>query len=258
VELRRLWPTRWDACTTPSAPVTLAVALAAASIAFLLSLSQPFGLTDEGMQYFLTRAWARGEDISRHGPLGPYLAGQYIWLGTVMRALGEEVWVLRLGRALMVGVGAAALCRSLGRHASLAVALATVWTVAVLGDSSATSFASVLVVAAGLMLARETRPGSGALATAAVLAGALAGFREDSAVIALVLVLASALWRHRPEELVTTVLPGLVANLEAPANRWVIFEEWLPQLPEVPATLRARYERVERWFQWSLWKRRWP
>jgi hypothetical protein len=212
VKLPRIGALSLDSIAPPSAGVTLLVALAAAGAAFTLSLSQGFGLSDEGMQYFLTREWARGVDISRYGHLGPYLAGQYVILGALMRALGDALWVLRLGRAVLAGLGAAVVLRTLSRHVPLGLALAAALTIGMLDNGYATVLASVLVIAAALTAVRRTPPTRLAVALLAALAGALAGFREDSAAIALALAVAAVAWRRRPDEAATVVLPVAVAG----------------------------------------------
>ena len=219
-------------------PAVLGIAAAAGAVTFLLSRSQPFGLSDEALEYFVGRAFARGEDIFRFGHLGPYLPGQYAWYGSLFALLGDGVWVLRLGRALLVAAMAAPLARVLSRYASRVAALAAALTIAVVIYASATTFASGLVVAVALgVLAGPAPPSRRGVLGAALLAGFLCGVREDSAVLALG-VACAACWRRRSwRDLATAVAPGLAAGF-AP---WLLLFALRGELPGLVAQVGNRF-----------------
>ncbi|MBZ5589083.1 MAG: hypothetical protein LAO05_11030 [Acidobacteriia bacterium] len=193
--------------------------LLATLVAFLINLHRPFGLTDEGFQYLLSRSWARGENLFQRFEL-LYPAGQYAWYGAWMALLGDAVWVLRLGRALLCGVTAAVVWHAVRRWSGQAVAWAVAIAVAVADPGLAVGVAAAAVMALALSLARPQRPGPRVLAVTAALAGWALAWREDVAVLALALALYVA-WRRRggaPDAL--RAIGGLAAGL----GPWLVLE----------------------------------
>jgi len=182
---------------------------AGTAIALLLGLTEPFGISDFGFQYLLSRAWARGEDLYR-GYQVIYPTGQYAWYGAVLRVLGEPVWVFRLARALLMGTSAGLLFAVLRSRGGRLLAWSAALALAASGIPSATTLSMVLVFAAALSVAGERVPSHRVVLVAAVLSGVLVGWREDGAVLAGLVVVAAVWRRRRPSELLTLALPGAV------------------------------------------------
>ena len=191
----------------------------AALVAFLINLNRPFGLTDEGFQYLLSRAWAQHENLFQRFDL-LYPAGQYAWYGSFMRFFGDSVWVLRLGRAVLTGITAALVWHAVGRWSGRAVAWAVAMAVAVADPGMASGFAAAAVLASVLGVARPQHPSPRVLTLTAALAGWLLAWREDAAVLALVLALYVGWRRHGGALDVLRTAGGFVAGL-AP---WLVLE----------------------------------
>lgn len=163
-----------------------------------MRMDQPFGLGDEGFRYVLSRAWAHGADLFvEFQPLYPI--GQYAFYGSWMKLLGDELWVLRLARACLGGLAAACLLATLRRLAPLGVAWSVVFAFVVVVPPQAKVLATCTVLLLGMGLAHG-RPSRFRLFVAGVAAGALAGWREDAAVLALAIGCATAWLRRKPRE----------------------------------------------------------
>ena len=189
--------------------------------AFLaLDVSRPLDLGDESFQYLMSSAWARGENLFAQFQV-LYPTGQYAFFGTLFHLLGDRLWVLRLGRAILSGIGIGVLVyavRRVGVKPGAAALLAA--SAALCAAKPASLAAASPVVLLTLLLALRRPPGRGWVFAAATLAGLLAGFREDSAVLALLLALLGVAWRRRPAEMAILVLPGIAAGF-AP---WLVIE----------------------------------
>jgi hypothetical protein len=190
----------------------LACALTACTMSVVLCLQQPFGVHDEGFQYLQSWAWAHGGLLfSRFDVLYPI--GQYVWFGTLMRLLGDGLWVLRVARALLAGVAAgvfsAAVRRVAGGHAAWVVALACA-TVTV---NAPTVVASSIVFSGAMQLVATARIPRRSVFVLGAAAGLLAGWREDAAFLALIVACLAVVLRREPREAATRVLPGLLAGV---------------------------------------------
>ena len=173
----------WRHRKRPFLPLhALGCGLTAAAISFLLLLSQPFGLQDDGFRYLLSSNWASGTDIFSDFHL-LYLPGAYVWYGGWMSLLGHQLWVLRLGQALLTGLSAGLVLAPVRRHAGLRSAWATGLLLAVIGTGFAKMAAMAAVVAAILSLDRVRRFGTGRFLVLGAATGLLFGWREDSAVL---------------------------------------------------------------------------
>lgn len=168
----------------------------------------PFQLADEGFRYVLSRSWARGDSLFERFMV-LYPTGQYAYFGGWMGLLGEQLWVLRLGRAFLGGAAAVCLFAALSRIAPPVVAWSTVLAVTLAVPPQAKVTAMALVIYLGLRLADERVPRH-VVVTAAMMAGGLAGWREDSAVLALVLAALGVALRGRLRELILLPLFGLL------------------------------------------------
>ncbi len=202
----------------PSA--ALAALLATAAI-FLLRRGQGLDLGDEGFRYLLSRTWAEGGDLYRLVHL-LYPAGQYAYYGVLLRLLGPKLDVLRLGGAVLGGSAVALLFWTFRRLGSAPLAWAAAAAVVLSCAATFATAASALVFALSLDLARHLGVGSeggavppptaGRMVAIAALAGGLANWREDSAVLAGALALVALALRRRPRELLTRVAPAVVAG----------------------------------------------
>lgn len=204
---------------SPSAVLLASCGVLATLVAFLINLHRPFGLTDEGLQYLLSRSWARGENLFQRFEL-LYPAGQYAWYGTWMALLGDAVWVLRLGRAALSGVTAVVVWRAVERWSGPEVAWAVAIAVAVVDPGFASGIAAAAVMASALRVAPSHRPAPRVLAATAALAGGAVTWREDAAVLAFALALYIA-WRRRggaPDALL--IIGGFAAGL----GPWLLIE----------------------------------
>lgn len=172
---------------------TVGVVLAACHL--LMTITDPFSPDDQGLQYLLSRTWARGDSLFAHWDQ-MYIQGQYAYFGSLMRLLGEGVWVHRLGGSLLVGASAAILFRGVRREGGvvLGIAVALVPLLAA-KPQGPTLFAMALVASAALRVARRDPVGSRDVFLTAVVTGLLFGWREDSAVLATVVTLAAAVRR---------------------------------------------------------------
>lgn len=193
-------------------------------VGFAAGRGRAFGLGDEGFRYLLSRAWAEGEPIHRLFHL-LYVPGQYGYFGTFLRALGPELETLRFAEAVLGGAAVAVVVLTVGRLAGPALTAAAGATLAFATLPGFASVASGLVLLAAVALAvraSEGRaPGPGWLLAAGLLAGLLAGWREDSAVLALAVALAAAAVRRWPSlpratlDALCLVLPGALLGLAA-------------------------------------------
>ncbi|NOZ94997.1 MAG: glycosyltransferase [Acidobacteria bacterium] len=190
------WAWRHRPRPFPPAQAVLCAA-AAALIAFVLLAGQPFGLQDDGFRYLLSRTWARGAGLFPTFDL-LYPPGAYLWYGGWMRLLGEGLWVLRLGQALLVGLTVLLVFRPLHRHGGLGTAWSAGLLLGVIGTGWG-KMAAMGAVAAALLSVdtlgswRPTRYfflGTGT--------GLLLGWREDSAVLLGAVTVVSLLISHSP------------------------------------------------------------
>ncbi len=199
------------------AGAALLVPLATAVI-FLEGRGQALDLGDEGFRYLLSRAWAEGGDLHRLFHL-LYPAGQYAYFGLALRLSGPGLDVLRLAGALLGGLAVALLFASVRRLGSPAVAWAAAAAIALSCAATFATAASALVFALALDVAiawsrdaPAVRPAAGKLIAIATLAGWLADWREDSAVLAAVLAVIVVALRRRPRELLTRAAPAALAG----------------------------------------------
>ncbi len=181
-------------------------------VRLLVGRGQPFGLRDDGFMFLLSRAWAAGEDlhVSFHML---YQVGQYAYVGTLMRLLGDTVGTMRLGLALLAGLSAAGMAlavRWAGATAWLVVAVGV--AVAVVDPGLPSTFAMAALFLAAAASVRRERPTARLVLAVSVLAGALLPWREDAALIGLALAAITALRRRAADGLwivPTGVLLGL-------------------------------------------------
>lgn len=164
-----------------------------------LFLQRPLDLGDEGYTYLLARSWARGEGLySRFEMLYP--PGEFLWIGTSMRLLGETLPAFRFGAASLVGLSVGVLWSVLsGRAGRLWAAGAALWVVALALPAGAFKTVGMVVVLAAL-LATITAPRRSVVLASAALAGVMLGWREDAAVL-LGLVAAAGWWWERSSRL---------------------------------------------------------
>jgi len=120
-------------------PVEAMVCAVLAVVVFLsFDLWRPFNMGDEAFRYLLSRSWARGENLFQRF-LVLYPTGSYAFYGSIMRMLGEGLWVLRLGRAVLGGAAVFLLFVTLRRRDAswlpwaLAIAITTSCAALVLG-----------------------------------------------------------------------------------------------------------------------------
>lgn len=173
------------------------VGLVLAACHFLMTFADPFSADDQGLQYLLSRSWARGESLFARWDL-LYIPGQYSYFGSLMRVLGEDLWVHRLGGSVLVGASAAILFRSVRHEAGvvLGVAVAMIPLLAA-KPQGPTLLAMALVAGAALRIARPTPIGGRVVFTLAVISGLMFGWREDSAVLSTVVALAASIrWQR--------------------------------------------------------------
>ena len=173
----------WKRRARPFLPAhVLLGATAAFAVAFLLLNGQPFGLQDDGFRYLLSRTWARGAGLFGSFDL-LYPPGAYVWFGSWMRLFGEQVWVLRLGQALLVGLTAGLVFRPLHRHGGPGVAWSAALLLGVIGTGWGKMAAMAAVAAAVLSLDRVREASSFRFLLLGAGTGLLLGWREDSAVL---------------------------------------------------------------------------
>ena len=178
-----------------SAAILAACAALGALAAMLVNARRPFGLTDEGFQYLLSRSWAHGDNLFQRFEV-LYPIGQYAWYGTWMALFGDAVWVLRLGRALLCGIAAAVAWWAVRRWSGEAVAWAVALAVAVADPGLAIGVAAAALTATALRACEPGRPAPHFLAWTGALAGLALPWREDVAVLGLVLAFL-VVWRGR-------------------------------------------------------------
>lgn len=195
----------------PALAETVLCILAGTAIFFAIDLHRPFNLGDEGFQYLLSRSWARGESIFNRFQM-LYPVGQHLWLGTFMRVFGEELWVLRLGGAVLGGAACAALFQAVRRTTAHSLGWPLVLAISMSSRATPKLLASALVFAVALPLVDRRRLTPTWLAGAALLAGLLSGWREDSAVLALAVVGLGMVRRKHWIDFVRIVLPLAVCG----------------------------------------------
>ncbi len=210
-------------------------AISGALVAMLINAHRPFGLTDEGFQYLLSRSWARGENLFRRFEV-LYPIGQYAWYGTWMALLGDAVWVLRLGRALLCGITGAVAWYAVRRWSGEAVAWGVASAVAVADPGLAIGIAAAALTATALRVAAPGRPAPRCLAWTAALSGLTLAWREDVAVLSLVLA-AYVAWRRRGGPLDALTAAG---GFAAGAGPWLALEAVRGELAPFVAHLAER------------------
>ena len=150
----------------PVPAVIVSSATLAAAVAFVINGWRAFGLTDEGMLYLLSRAWARGENLYRSFRL-LYPPGQYAWYGAWMAVFGDAVWVLRLGRAVLAGLTGAVVGLAVARRSGWEVGAGLAALVVLADPGMATGIATAVVFAVALRIADPERPAAALLVGAA-------------------------------------------------------------------------------------------
>ena len=187
----------WRHRPRPFVPAqAVACASAAAILAFILLNGQPFGLQDDGFRYLLSRTWARGSGLFASFDL-LYPPGAYTWYGGWMRLLGEQLSVLRLGQALLVGVTVLLVFRPIERHGGLRVAWSAGLLLGVIGTGWGKMAAMGAVAAAVLSLNGARRFGPARFFVLGAGTGLLLGWREDSAVLLGAVTVVSLLLARR-------------------------------------------------------------
>jgi hypothetical protein len=200
--------------------IEAAVCGALGVVAFLsFDLWRPFSLGDEAFRYLLSRHWAHGDNLFERFMV-LYPTGQYAFYGSIMRIFGEELWVLRLGQSLLGGAAVFLLFLTLRRRDQSplpwALAIAIMFS-CIAGEKL---FASTVVLCSVFLLADTAQPEKRHLGVSAALAGFLAGWREDGAVLMAVVVVIWVIRRRRPSELVSTALPAAATGF----GFWVAIE----------------------------------
>ena len=186
------------------------VGLGIAMLHLLLTVHEPFSVDDQGLQYLLARTWARGESLFANWDV-LYPIGRYSWYGSLMSILGEDIWVLRLGGSCLVGAAGALFFATLRRLGSLGLGLGVSFAPLLIAKPQApTILASAAVVSAALYVASVAAISRRALLLLAMLAGALYGWREDSAILATLVVLVAVFRRRRTVEALLPVTAGLL------------------------------------------------
>lgn len=233
----------------PAAAVSLALGwgFASALAGFAAGRGRAFGLGDEGFRYLLSQAWAEGEALHRLFHL-LYVPGQYAYFGTFLRALGPQIEVLRLAEAVLGGAATAVAVLAVGRVAGPALTAAAGAALAFATLPGYASVASAMVLAAAIDLAARTaegrRPGPGWIFGAGVLVGLLAGWREDSAVLALAVTLAAVALRRRPLDTLRLVLPGALLGVGAWVSLFALRGEGAELLDHMGRRLLFLVERL--------------
>ncbi len=200
--------------------VEAAVCAALATMVFLaFDIWRPFNLGDEAFRYLLARSWARGENLFERFMV-LYPTGQYVFFGSVMRVLGEGLWVLRLGRAVLGGTAVFLLFITLRRRDASPLPWALALAVATSCVAGEKIFASTLVLCAVFVLADTAGPDKRWLFISAAAAGFLAGWREDGAVLMAAVAVLWVFRRRRPMELITVAVPAAAAGFAF----WVVIE----------------------------------
>lgn len=189
----------------------VACSIVALAVVLATVFKPPFDLGDEGFRYLLSRSWARGESLFDRF-LVLYPTGQYAYFGTWMKLLGDELWVLRLARSALGGGIALCLFSALVRVVPRAAAWFTVLACALAVPPQPKVLAMAVVVWLGLRLADDAVP-ERLPVWAALAAGVLAGWREDSAVLALGVALVAVALRRRPRLLPKLPIAVLVGFL---------------------------------------------
>ncbi|MGV8039722.1 MAG: hypothetical protein AB2L07_06500 [Thermoanaerobaculaceae bacterium] len=185
----------------PRIGIGLAAVASLTCVRLLAGRGQPFGLRDDGFMFLLSRAWAAGEDLYSSFHM-LYQVGQYAYLGTVMRLLGDTVGTMRLGLALLAGLSAAGMAvavRWAGASAWLAAAVGVAVAVVDPGLPSTLAMAAIFLAAAASV--RRERPTACLVLIVSVLTGALLPWREDAALIGLALAAVTALRRRAADGL---------------------------------------------------------
>lgn len=189
----------------------IALGLAAAALVFVAGGPRPFDLSDEGFRYLLSRDWAAGENLFARYRLH-YVTGQYAYFGTLIRLASGSLWAVRLGEALLGGLGVGLIAWTVRRVGPWSLVVVAAAAAAFAGAAGYATPASALVFALAVDLALRRRPGPRWVVAASLLAGALAGWREDSAVFAFALAILGVLLRRRPREILTLALPASVVG----------------------------------------------
>lgn len=185
----------------------LACSLLALVVYLAFAFEPPFQLSDEGFRYLLSRSSARGDSLfDRYMVLYP--TGQYAYFGAWMKLLGEELWVLRLARAFLGGGIALFMFSAVARVATPMAAWFTVLACALAVPPQAKGLAMAVVVFLAVRLADEVVPPRLPF-WSALSAGALAGWREDSAVLAFAVAVAAVVLRRQPRQ--SLALPVVAA-----------------------------------------------
>lgn len=174
------------------------VALVVAS-ATLLGLAlqwwSPFGMRDEAYQYLLCREWSEGSNLFTAFRLH-YLQGSFAVGGVFMAVLGDGIWVIRLFNAVLGGLAAMAVWLAVRPAGGIRVAWLAALALPALGLGGLGPPALAAAAWAwGNALAATPR--WRLLLGLGMLAGVLAGWREDAAV-AVAFAAGVAALRTRP------------------------------------------------------------
>lgn len=156
------------------------VIVAATGLGYALQASSPFGLQDEAYQYLMCREWAGGENLLSSYRLH-YLHGSFAFGGIFMAVLGDGVWVIRLVNTLLGGIAAAMVWLAVRPAAGTGVA----WIVALALPALGLGGIGPPALAAAAWSwgnALAAKPRWRLVLGLGMLAGLLAGWREDAAV----------------------------------------------------------------------------